>query len=396
MTERLHTLPTFRSSEFSESSDTPKSYDCQFDIDSYTRLCRLESKIPPAEYVRRFLNWHRETLINLETNLGERFNAQLFEFRYPLEDNRMMHPFANQPFLDNIIEGQQHRLGSDSNLNHNQKRELAEVISFSTIESYFLDNPESQGKLINPSPPGGDYGSNFIDVFDLALTNDQTSVRIRRFAVSTSPRDHWALAQKLTNNQLPSDTPASEQDIKLKETVIRTSKTDKEILDLYLPDQSALSLEDYAKLKDIYKPWASDYIEAITSGATIDQAEKNLKDGLIFADIKMGHAADPTGTITDKSNFEPMDIAHFHSILAPQQLRFVKTGCGIQGHSATNNRDLISSTIYNLNSTSLFSGEDEYGTLQIHCEECDTTYQRTPGKLEKSCRRCGGTKGIVC
>lgn len=44
----------------------------------------------------------------------------------------------------------------------------------------------------------------------------------------------------------------------------------------------------------------------------------------------------------------------------------------------------------------LGANEDQYGTLELHCEECGQSYNRTHGKLEKSCRFCGGTKGITC
>ncbi len=42
------------------------------------------------------------------------------------------------------------------------------------------------------------------------------------------------------------------------------------------------------------------------------------------------------------------------------------------------------------------SSEDEYGTREIHCEECGAKYMRDSGKLEEKCRKCGGKKGIVC
>ena len=40
--------------------------------------------------------------------------------------------------------------------------------------------------------------------------------------------------------------------------------------------------------------------------------------------------------------------------------------------------------------------KDKYGTREIHCEECGATYTRDYNKLEERCRKCRGTKGIVC
>ena len=142
------------------------AYDYRLDCDEYDRLSKLEGLIPQEDYVQLFLNWQREKLINLETNIGERFNAQMFEVKYPTKGDRMMHPSREEFALDTVVRGQQHRLGDTQNLTHDRKRELAEILSFSAAESFFAQNPESEDNLINASPPGGNYLQNFIDIYN--------------------------------------------------------------------------------------------------------------------------------------------------------------------------------------------------------------------------------------
>lgn len=343
MAERLQT-PTL------EKQEEIRAYDWGLDRKKWLEISAQEGQIPPAEYAQTVLDFQRETLINLETNLGERFNAQLFEVYYPLENGRMMHPRQNVPFLDSLVEGQQHRLGQDTNLNRNQKRELAEVISFSAVESYFTENSQSDKTFINSSPPSGDYGGNFIDVFDSQQKKGQTCVRLRRFAVSATLKDHWEIAQVLTENQLASNNPQDEIDIKIKSVAIKTSKTTDEILDLYLPDQTALNLEDYQELKNKYQPFAREYINAVMSGKSIVELEQIHNAGLKYADIQMGKDIDSTGTVTSTPTGNPQKIPFIINVLGSQDLRPVATGCGIQGNLNSGYVDLTYTSLFNINS----------------------------------------------
>ena len=367
------------------------AYDCQFDIDTYQKITRLEGAIPPQEFVQIMLTWQREVMINLETNLGERFNAQLFEVHYPLEKGRMMHPRQNVPFLDSLVEGQQHRLGQDTNLNHNQKRELAEVISFSAVESCFAETPRSNKTFINPSPPSGDYGGNFIDVFDSEQKKDQTYVRLRRFAVSTTLKNHWEIAQLLTENQLASNNHQDEIDIKIKSVAIKTSKTTDEILDLYLLDQTALNLEDYRQLKNKYQPFASEYINAVMSGKSTRELEQIHNAGLKYADIQMGEDIDSTGTVTITPANNHQEIPFIINVLGNQDLRPVVTGCGIQGNLNGGYVDLTYSSLFNINSFDyLKSSKDK---SDFHCpgkkDGSPCSYIIRYGSGVRKCPKCG-------
>lgn len=357
------------------------AYNCQSDIDSFNRLKNLEGKIEPADYAQQFLSWYQETQINLETNLGERYNAQMFEVNYPIKNGRILNPFREKPFLDNIVEGQQDYLGESRHLNHNQKRELAEVIAFSAVEGHIMDSPNAN--FINPSPPGGDYEGNFIDIFNLEKEDGKDFVQIRRFAVSTPKEDHWRIAQKLTGNALDNQTPPEEQDVVLKEIVIKTTKTAKDLLNLYIPDQNALSLEGYEKLKVEYKPWTKNYIEAIMNNCSLSEAEDLYENSLKFADFKTGKAIDKTGTVNRTSTHSAKDIPHLNLMFIDQPLRPVSTGCGFQGRSTS--RDLLSTTIYNLNLTEFSSSEK---TLCCTCPFCNTPVEAKIAGGEISCPNC--------
>ena len=373
------------------------AYDYRLDCDEYDRLSKLEGLIPQEDYVQLFLNWQREKLINLETNIGERFNAQMFEVKYPTKGDRMMHPSREEFALDTVVRGQQHRLGDTQNLTHNRKRELAEILSFSAVESFFAQNPESEDNLINASPPGGNYLQNFIDIYNLENEENVKFIRMRRYAISTTLQDHLNIVQSLAGSS--EEINRDEADIEIKSVVFKTSKTIEEILALYIPDQNTLGLEEYQKLKEAYHPWAINYIDAIIRGEPTGIIERNLRAGYKFADIYLGKDTDQTKSVSPSSVYSLQEITHIAPILGTQTIKEVRTGCGIQGGSSAKSWDLVYSSFVDssLLSTALSpNSEDQYGTLEIHCEECGATYNRNPGRLEEKCRRCGGTRGITC
>lgn len=381
---------------FSTTYEVPKAklaYNVQLEINEFQKLSQLEGRIPPEQFAQELLKWRQEKLINQQTNLGERFNAQLFEVSYPITNNRLQNPFRNEPMLDSIVNGQQERF-SARQLSRDDKRELVEVTTFSAVESYFQKN---EGALIVPSPAGGSFGLNFVDVYHSQNINSEKSVVMSRFPTNLSLQEHWQLAQKLTSFPLGEISPA-EKDIQIKSLVIQTPLTINEIRKIYRPEENTTSLFQYNKLLTATNGLINNYVDSIIRGEPMHVVQRNHNSVLKFADIYMGRDTDLTHKITPSHTFNPENIARVAAMLGSQEIRTVKTGCGLQG-SAARSQDLIFRSLFEVPGENLFSvGEDEHGTLTIKCESegCGATYQRTPGKLEKNCRKCGGTKGITC
>lgn len=347
----------------SETASKLLAFDSQLVINDWHEISSLEGSIPPSEYAQRYIRYQEEQQTNLNTNIGERFNAVLFEVSYPIKNKRLVNPFRDEYALDTVINGQQHRLGKSTDLDHDQLRELAEIVSFSAVEIHLQDHPEDM--LIIPSPDGGNYNSNFVDIY--RLDSEKNIVKMHRLAVSTSIQEHIDIAFNLTGEHLLTRHSA---DIELKSIVISTRKTFDEICSIYMPDEEAISLEEYQNLKIAYKPWVEMYMQAVQRGESKKQLDKLLIMGYKAMDIFLNKDSDSTNTITPHTIYKPVDIPRIIHILEPQSVRQVKTGCGIQVGSSSKT-DLIFSSLFG-STFDLFNSTEQEEVKDFRC----------PGKME--------------
>lgn len=361
------------------------AFDWQFDQRDLRRLEVARSFLSSEEYQRQKDQFESRTTENLKSEIRERFCTVEYQTNYIFENGKLINPHHDEPFTQIIQRGITYRRQNGS---IDQVREQAELIGFERIEKIFSD-ADAPKTVVSISPRGNSrsvYKHNFFDVFQ-GQTGSQ--IKMTRFTSTASLEDFQLAAQKL-NAATP--RPFAASDAYFLAHPIETTVTLDEILKTIELDNNAMEKELAESIIEICMPLILAYVHnpgEITYKAAVNLADilagkKQLSDPVILKLIE--------NPLPYTSYHIPATLYH----LASLPVRQVATGCGISG--LKNNEGSFSSrNVLNPWSVADFAvGEDEYGTLEIHCEECGTTYQRTSGKLEKNCRKCGGTKGITC
>lgn len=358
------------------------AYSVQLEIDEYQNISRLEGTIPLEEYAQRLLIWKQEKILNQQTNLGERYNAQLFEVNYPAVDGRLVNPFRDEPMLNSLVTGQQQRLSR--NLDHDDKRELVEVETFCAVESYFAQN---SGILVVPSPPGGSFDRNYVDVYSDYEQGGKKFVKMQRFPTDLSAQQHWEVAQKLTSEPLGAQQE-HEPDVQIKTLVLEANLTIEQLRALYTPDRNTITVQKYQEITNVTNPQINFYIDSIIAGRPLKEIHQNHNAIIKSADIFMGKDTDSTYQITRSYLLKESNAAHIAAVLGQQDIIPVKTGCGLQGAPASSigKIDLIASNLFLGPQNNLFStGEEDKSDFP--CPKCG--YTITYGAGIKQCPGCG-------
>lgn len=349
-------------------------YDPQFDINDYRRASGED--IPQLHMLKRH---------NLETMLGERFNVELSQVSYFVENGQLKSPDHNEPFLEIVKRGQEYRLKLGS---RDALREAAEVEGFAKVQQILTDldsQPEKKVIVISPKGPTGSiYQHNFFDVYS---KNPNGQITMSRY---TSKLSYQEFRQAATLLDPFTSLPASPMDTDFLKSPLETYRSVDEILEILHPSEKTMPLREYQKLIEACMPLILAYINALAQGSPVYEIGKiynallNYADNLVLSP-KTRLAFDPLAS-------KPPSINHLVADFGWQPVRPVAAGCG--GQSGFSNSPNIFGSPFSVSEFSF--GQDQYGTLEIHCEECGATYSRDKGKLEKSCRNCGGKKGIVC
>src|SRR3989344_694070 len=334
------------------------SYDVEFDLQN-----------PNPALIRK----------NLEADLGERFNIEISQVEYIFDGPFLKSTQTDEPFIETIKRGIQNRQNYAGS--HDRRRELAEFENFNKVQTYFWedDNPDTCVITIAArGSKGSCYQHNFFDVYE--QTTDG-KIPMTRYASQMSI-DQFKNAAKQIGPDFDSEPQVD--DVYFLRNPIKTKLSKNQLLDIFHPDHDALKVKDNRALVSACQLLIEGYIK--------DPSERRRRILLNFADdfIFKPQTRKELTLKMQNPDFLPMLSAQ----LAARPVRYVLTGCGAQGDQISIfNSAPFSVAEFGIANTSL---EDQYGTLEIHCEECGVTYLRDRGKLEKNCRRCGGTRGITC
>ena len=358
--------------EQSTINESSLAYNVRLDFQAYQNLGSQKGTLSEIEYRTQLENLTELTKTNIITSIGERLNVELFRAQYQQVGNKLFSPLYQEPFLEVVKKGQEFREQKGS---HDVKREKAEVAGFTKAQELLADpNLGRDAKIIIISPRGNDnsiYQHNFYDVYEKAADG---KINMSRYSQKNSYQQLWQVAQEVDPF---SGIPENAQDHDFLQNPLVTYKTKKNIQGLFNPDTKTTSVEEFARVTSSthFKDQIQAYFQALTNGESPETLQHGYNLIATTADIFSGLDTQSSG-----GSFE----AHLHS-----PLRIVKTDCVSSG--STSNPYSVSEF-----GSSSFILKDQYGTLEIKCQECHTTYLRTSGKLEENCRFCGGTKGIVC
>jgi len=363
-------------------------YNINFDQTAYHTLLKQEGQIPPSEFAQKLINLNALVRHNVETAIGERYNVELFQETYQLFGNEIFSESFAEPFLEVVKRGQRFRKAIGSN---DLEREAADVEGFKKIQTLLVENNLPNFKVIIISPKGprsSIYQHNYFDVYE-KLTSGQ--IRMSRLTCKFSYED-FAQAAKAVDKTIT--LPENPTDADFLASPATTTKSIAEIKQIFHPQQETTPTGEYRKLLEACAPLISIYLNNI--------CQENYYAILNFADIYMNKHH----VINNQSHRQEIirmvkreeNLAQTAAMLGSLAVREVKTGCGISAGANSNSGLSILNpfSVADFGMKITASMEDQYGTLEIHCDECNRTYMRQPGKLEAKCRLCGGTKGIVC
>jgi len=361
--------------------EVKRSYSAYIDFENFRRL-RAEKGLEP--YSEKLNDLLSETRVNLETSLAERANAEIYRTTYTLKNGQLYN--RDIPFIDVIKHGQKVRENSGST---QIEREKAEMASFAKVQEKLSEGILGEdAKIIVISPRRGIYQHNFYDIYS---KDPSGQIKMRRFSSKSTYREFGEAARKIDPFAVLPETPTDADFIS---SPLITYKADGQIHALMQKDETTTSLENLEKYLEAITPLKLDYLNYLAYSAepdwdTVKEKYNALVNGF---DTALGRKkyTDQNALKLIREINDPATFWAASRYLSGQEVEQVAAGCGIS--SGYSNKDYSAPQSV----ADFASNQDQFGTLEIHCEECGKTYNRNHGKLEEKCRYCGGTKGIAC
>jgi hypothetical protein len=314
------------------TSEVERTYSVLVDIQNYRQLYALRGTISPEEFQSRLQAQNKLTRINLQTSLGERFNAQCLQVSYHVENNQLIHPIHQSPFIDIIKLGQKYRERAGS---IEVERELAEVISFEKVQSIVTDPDfDPQAKVIVISPRGQGktiYNHNYYDVYS---KDENGNVTMSRFYSKSSYGQFYEAA--LTVDPF-CDLPEDPKDADLIASPLVTYKSMEEIHQTLNRNKDTMPQEDYCHVLETSNPASSHYISTLAQKPFLPNEEHfrnfnaviNLSD--ICAGLDLPHPShlgrEQIIAAIRQSDRKDSMLAY----LGAQTVRTTSGGCGLSG-----------------------------------------------------------------
>ncbi len=359
------------------------NYEIRFDFAAYKQLQLEQPHLTPQEYQRRLDQLDGRTKNNLLTTLMERFNVQVSQVRFKMVDGKLQHSDHDEPMEDVLIRGQQYRLRNGNPVDF--KREETEVLNFQTRQAGLNKGVKTCVSISPRGEAGTDYIHHF---FDIDEVQDDGTFTTSRYTLKI-PREELPEAARQLDPNFPTQGKDEPLDVFLLRNPIANVPTDK-ILSVLHQDETAMSLEEFGTKVELSTRELRDYyIKRCRQGAAENELTSIRKSMFKLADLathKDTFTPDNVKTLAQVQLLaKAQGLRAIIAILSQQELRDVPTNCGLPESG---------SNAWSVGEFGLM--RDGNGTLQIVCKTCGFQYMRTSGILEKGCRLCSGTAGIVC
>lgn len=321
------------------------AYNNLFDVDNYeawlTNGKDLEKKQKLDSYTQR----------QLETHIGERFNALLSTTHFDLRDGLIYGENMDGPFIDSIIRGRNYRRINGNPINF--AREDAEVFGFAKIENFMASVNEGE-MVMSISKPGEDYPHNFIDVFTKKKGEKGDYVEARRYSTALTTEEYieFARSQGVEAPNQADDAFFLENPFK-----ITTFQTPDEVHQFLHRDHDYITPEELTIILRGCEPFMIAHLNALAWG-DLNLQRRTFNDYLNAAD----------------------DLHFGREILVGQEereVREVASGCGTSaGFSMTKDGKLAPFSVEQFGREYPF---DKFGT----CRNC-----KGEGKMLGPCKVC--------
>lgn len=331
-------------------SEVLAAYNNSFDVESYQN-----SPSDDPEKRRRLDSYTRR---QLETHIGERFNALLSVTNYELKDGIICGQNMDEPFMDSIIRGRNFRRIHGDPIDFD--RETAEVIGFAKIEKFMAEAEEGE-MIMSISKPGGSYPHNFTDVY----IKKRDYVEARRYSTALTTEEYvgFARSQGLITPDDASDSFFLENPFQ-----IRTFENADDVHQAIHKEHKFITEEEFAEILRECAPLIIAYINALASG--------DLELQKITFNAVLNRADDVHSDWTEGREVREIGDT---SVLGQREVREVLTGCGSSsGFSMTKDGK---SAPFSVSEFALPYPFDTFGT----CRTCHSEAMLGPCKICEPC-----------
>lgn len=284
------------------------------------------------------------------------------------------------------------------------EREKSELQGFLKVQEK-LTNPNTtvHSKMVVVSGPSfvkdTIFTKNFVDVYELIEEDGKRIVKMTRFASNASydqykeraahlkpdyfneargPVDSWFLSNPIYID--PRINRDSAEDIFRKISGERKDVIEKGHFQVVIKE--VIPLIDYY-LQAICAPFFDPVKIASRFHAVVAQADFELKE---LRKVAKGIVGKIQNFIKDVPVFR--NIAEKADWFSHQVIEKVMGGCGMSGGFSIGKSitSFISSVLENV--SNVFSGKDQYGSLEFKCPKCKQTNRRPKGQLIPNCQHC--------
>lgn len=364
-------------------------YDVAFDTDEFGKLLQLK-KENTVLFEEKRKGQESFTKFNLETAIGERFNAGLSQRRDEIIDGEICDTNMKKPMLAMIKNGVEYRKNNGSSPS-DQLREQAEVIGFEKIQDVLTSPFTPVGTMmVSISPPGGKesiYKHNFYDVFTVKEDENGRYVEPRRYSSGLKVEEYTEKAAMLQEsyfedaqaNKLPVDAYFLSHPIRIdsNETFVDADAVHAD----FHQDHEYMEHEQYQEILRLCQPFIHAYLQQLAKdpydlrarnlrfNALLNKADEvadQLKAGVIVTDVFV------TATYDEIER------------LGEQEVREVGTGCGSSKGASVDEYSPFSVSEFG------FVGTDKYGDRAFSCPKCNKRNVRPENELVANCQHCGG------
>lgn len=397
-----------------EREAAPKSrhltYNADFDTRDYLKLEEYRRKDPDRYAQEKALTDARVTF-NLQTMLGERYNAGISTRDDRILKGELVSAFSDEPLLTMYERGRDFRYKNSSA--HDRQREQGEIDGFLKIRDVMLDPATKEGTMmVSVSPSGGEdseYNHNFYDIFTLKQKEGKKIVEASRFSSALSDKEYIAQVANLSpqyfhnyrgvRETMPLDVYFLKNPFKLMPDTILPDAAS--VHDILHKNHNTLSQQALELIFEGTRSVRESYLMTLTERPW-DIEERNLK-----YNAYLNRADELRTLLSDTSQgtvlFAPLLTEQVNEEeirrLGRQTVREVTTGCGLSAGYVVGDGISISgikepsATGGNIMPYSVIDfgiSRDLYGSLTFNCPHCNIENKRPFNTLLPNCGFCQG------
>lgn len=373
------------------TNESALAYNTRLDVATYQNLLGQKRHLDPEQFAQELSRLNRLVSHNIETALGERYNAELFQENYFVRDEQIWSHTFNTPFLDVVKRGQQFRQQKGS---REVGRELAEVEGFEKVQQLLTTDYRLPTTVIviSPKGPGGSiYQHNFYDVYQKNQAGEITMTRLtRKFTY-----EQFYETAKIIDHE--NSLPQNPKDADFLKNPLKTSHTLDQIKNIFQPQENTMPLPEYKKLLEVCTPLNKYYVNCLIENPNEYEAEKNFRSIVQFAEIYTGNDIGNFDNATRLTIINSAQKTHELPYLIPQlsapPIRQMATSCGIFGSPSYTTDSLFRPfSVADFGNRSLNNKSEDKSDFQCPGRKKDgspCTYIVRYGSGTRKCPECG-------